>query len=212
MSIRAQLHRAWWRCAFVTFVAAAAASGLAVPAIATAPTHHSRDAAARSSDVIPKPVSQAAGHGRYTLTPHARIVAGPGATAVANQLADDLRPATGYSLPVVTASGRHEARHGRDISLQLDRSAAVPGDRFGEGYRLQVSPHGVVARAATAHGLFNAVQTIRQMLPASIASRTRRHGPWTMRPRRSWTIRATSTAASCSTSPGTTSRRRQPSG
>jgi hexosaminidase len=165
----------------VTFVAAATASGLAVPAIATAPTHHSRNATARSSDVIPKPVSQAAGHGRYTLTPHARIVAGPGATAVANQLADDLRPATGYSLPVVTASGRYEARHDRDISLQLDRSAAVPGDRFGEGYRLQVSPHGIVARAATAHGLFNAVQTIRQMLPASIASSTRRRGPWIMR-------------------------------
>ena len=45
----------------------------------------------------------------------------------------------------------------------------------------QVSPHGVVARAATAHGLFNAAQTIRQLLPAAIANRTNHHGPWTMR-------------------------------
>ena len=45
---------------------------------------------------------------------------------------------------------------------------------------LDASPHGVNLAAETAHGLFNGIQTIRQLLPAQIESRTEAPGPWTI--------------------------------
>jgi hexosaminidase len=49
-----------------------------------------------------------------------------------------------------------------------------------EGYLLDVAGGQVTARARTAHGLFNAVQTIRQLLPAVIDASSVQHVDWTM--------------------------------
>ena len=124
-------------------------------------------------DVIPRPAVVHLGHGTFHLTRGSRIVVGRRSAAalpVARDLAADLRPATGFALRVVTGP----ARRG-DIALALSGSA-----RAAESYRLMVTPARVELKAATAHGLFDAAQTVRQLLPAAVAARHVQGGPWTM--------------------------------
>ncbi len=145
--------------------------------------------------VIPAPAALHAGGRPFTLTRDTRIVAKTrAAQTVAEQLADVLRPSTGYRLPVVA--------HGHGIELRIARGT---GGR--EGYQLRSGRDGVELRAGTAAGLFHGVQTLRQLLPARIESPTVQRGPWTVAGRahrRPAAVRAT--AARCSTSPGTSSR------
>ncbi len=116
------------------------------------------------------------GKGRFKLTPRTRITTsgGPAARAVALDLAAYLRPATGYRLPVTSGSGKG------DISLTLARKDAIKRAPDGEGYRMLVTTDGVKLGASTAHGLYDGIQTIRQLLPVWINSRSKRPGPWTM--------------------------------
>ena len=94
---------------------------------------------------------------------------------MAADLASYLRPATGYPLPVVSGPGRD-----RDIRLELGRAPELTPSQAAEGYVLDASPDGVNLAADTAHGLFNGIQTIRQLLPVWIESPTRAQGPWTI--------------------------------
>jgi len=143
-------------------VAAAAAPGAA--------------ASASSAHVVPLPVSMTTGHRVFTLTPSTRIVANSAAAhAVAEDLAAYLRPATGYPLHVVDGNPGHG-----DFDLRLGNPGTLSHDPDGEGYQLDTSTTGVTLEAMTAHGLFNGVQTIRQLLPAWIESSTVRPGPWTI--------------------------------
>jgi hexosaminidase len=134
-------------------------------------------ASAASPQLVPKPVSMTVGAGRFTLTRRTHIVArrGTAARAVAADLASYLRPATGYPVPVVSGPGRDG-----DIRLQLGDAPALPPGEAAEGYVLDAGPHGVHLTAATAHGLFNGVQTIRQLFPAAIASQRTVQGPWSI--------------------------------
>src|SRR5215469_17132194 len=128
--------------------------------------------------IIPKPVSMVTGSGSFTLTSAARIVVPTGSDAaqpVAQDLAGYLRPATGYSLPVVTGT----AQSG-DIELILGDPGTLQGDPDGEGYQLGVTTAGVTLEAITTHGLYNGIQTIRQLLPAWVTSSSVQPGPWTM--------------------------------
>jgi hexosaminidase len=128
-------------------------------------------------DIVPKPVAMTAGRGWFGLTSQTRIVVTggqPAALAVARDLAGYLRPATGYPLPV--AAG---AAGPGDIVLTLG-ATGIKADTQGEGYRLTVTRSGVRLVAQAAHGLYDGIQSIRQLLPAWINSPTRRAGPWTM--------------------------------
>jgi hexosaminidase len=118
-----------------------------------------------------------AGRGWLMLTPRTRIVAaGPAsAVTVARDLAGYLRPATGYPLPVTTGSP-----HAGDLALVLGSKAGLRADPHGEAYRLDVTPAGARLAAGTAHGLYDAVQTFRQLLSPWIASPRFRPGPWSM--------------------------------
>jgi hexosaminidase len=129
--------------------------------------------------IVPAPVSAKVGRGRFTLTGRSRIVAAPGAAAaaelpVAADLAAYLRPATGYRLPVVTGT----ARPG-DIVMKIGDPAALPRGHRAEGYRLETRTSLAIIEAPTAHGLYDGIQTFRQLLPPWISSRTVRPGPWT---------------------------------
>ena len=156
---------------------AAVAVGLAVVASAAAAATAAPGQPSQGStpvpQVVPKPASMTVGSGSFTLHSDARIVADKhsGASQVAQALAGHLRPATGFRLPVVNGN----AGDG-DISLSL----SLQSDPSGEGYQLTTTPDRVTLDAKTPHGLFNGVQTIRQLLPPWITSPTVQHVAWTM--------------------------------
>jgi hexosaminidase len=132
---------------------------------------------ARLTEVVPAPRSVRPAPGvRYRLTADAviRTSTDPAATAVGEYLAELLRPATGYRLPVTDVEGGTGSAAG--IALLLD--PAEPATEPSGGYRLDVTADGVTIRARTGTGLFHGVQTLRQLFPAAIESGTTQPGPW----------------------------------
>ena len=140
--------------------------------------------------IVPKPLAVAPGRGAFELTRDTRIVLGrddAAARPVGRLLAETLRPATGFRLPVATVRG---APADGDVGLVLRPADRALGD---EGYRLTVEPRRVVLVARTPAGLFRGTQTLRQLLPATIDAGRRRHRPWHVpvltihdRPRFAW--------------------------
>lgn len=116
----------------------------------------------RMLTVVPAPVSvRPSPEADFEFGATTVIVAVDEAEPVGTFLAELLRPATGYGLPVV-----HDPRPG-SVSLLVDSGV--------DGYRLDVSRQGVELRAATAADLFAGVQTLRQLLPPAA-----RDGSWTV--------------------------------
>jgi hexosaminidase len=99
----------------------------------------------------------------FRITARTAIV---GESAVAGQLAAILRPATGFALPIRTQPVENS------ITLRRD-----PG-HGDEGYRLTVRPDGVELRASEPAGLFNGVQTLRQLLPPAIEADAPQRAQW----------------------------------
>ncbi|WP_132119060.1 beta-N-acetylhexosaminidase [Actinocrispum wychmicini] len=94
------------------------------------------------------------------------------AARVGRQLADVLRPSTGFPLPVVPSVSAHSG-----IALLLGHADPRVGQ---EGYQLTVNRSGVVIRANAPAGLFAGIQTLRQLLPAKVENKHRQSGPWTV--------------------------------
>jgi hexosaminidase len=119
--------------------------------------------------------------GPFTLGTDSRIVVSDAElAALGGTVAGQLRPATGYALPVVTGA----ARPG-DVALVKAPVAELPADNdvaAAEGYKLAVSSAGALLTAPTDHGLFNAFQSLRQLLPAAVYAETARLVAWTVAP------------------------------
>ncbi|MFE0462510.1 beta-N-acetylhexosaminidase [Kitasatospora sp. NPDC058965] len=101
--------------------------------------------------LVPRPNDLTALPGRFVIPPALRLETGPGAEPAAALLADYLGP------------GRPRTETGPPIRLELDPAQQLALGP--EGYRLEVRPQRVVLTAAAPHGLLNAVQTLRQLLP-----------------------------------------------
>ncbi len=139
--------------------------------------------------VIPAPQAIVRGSGSFLLSPEGGITCrGEGAFAVADLLADYLRPATGFDLPVAdSATGG---------AIHLEATGVAEPDEAGfvdERYCLKVSQAGVRIKAVTASGLARGIQTLRQLLPAAILADDIQETDWILpeveiedRPRFRW--------------------------
>ena len=116
-------------------------------------------------NVIPKPLTVAATGDYFCLGKKASIFI-QGETdelkQVADYLAGKLRPATGFPLEIKAASGTPGKGN---IYLTLSGADASLGD---EGYSLTITKKLVTISANKPAGLFNGMQTLRQLLPANI--------------------------------------------
>nr|WP_269466120.1 beta-N-acetylhexosaminidase [Lentzea guizhouensis] len=147
------------------------------------------DATPSPPQLIPHPAQLTPRAGTFTLTPSTKIILTTrNATAPAELLAETLRPSTGFRLPIA------DWFIGRDVNeAELDASDINATGLGGtavvltggadpktgpEGYQLDVTPKFVLIRANSAAGHFNAVATLRQLLPAKAEAKTRQRGPW----------------------------------
>lgn len=125
--------------------------------------------------LIPVPLSVTPGTGSFNLSADTTLFVpsgDPAVASVAQLLADSLRPATGYALPV---SDHDATAQQSNIHLHLTANDSTLGT---EGYTLTIAADDVTLSADTAAGLFYGVQTLRQLLPAAIDSSSRQDGPW----------------------------------
>ncbi len=140
---------------------------------------------ASTPPLIPMPAKVTSRAGTLALTASTQIEANDALRAQAERLRDDLRPATGLPLPIVSRAS------GPRITLALDDGVAALGD---EGYRLTVSESRVGIVASRPAGVSHATQTLRQLLPPAIFRRAAvPHVAWSIRaveiedaPRFSW--------------------------
>jgi hexosaminidase len=127
-------------------------------------------------NLIPLPGLIRPGQGTYTVHSNAAIFVRPDHDEihrVGEILADCLRPATGFELPLLPA----EDSFTNGIFLTIDEAGTDLGK---EGYELVVEPNGILLRALHPAGLFRGVQTIRQLLPPAIEAHSGQSDPWQM--------------------------------
>lgn len=111
--------------------------------------------------LVPQPTGLELTGGWFALAPQLRIGCDPGAEDCAELLAEYLQ-VTGRDV----RTGADPA--GAGIALRIDRSDPDAG---AEGYRLVVTPDGVLISAAAVAGLRHGIQTLRQLLPPQIYAR-----------------------------------------
>jgi hexosaminidase len=108
--------------------------------------------------IIPQPVSVTQSGGVFALSPSATIrFTGRNAEKNAIFLAEMLRPASGYKLPVSPGTGG-------TIRIAVDSTRVWKS----EEYSLIVGKGKIELIAGSSEGLFRGIQTIRQLLPAEI--------------------------------------------
>ncbi len=120
--------------------------------------------------IIPRPQDYQAGRDRFTLTKQTTILVDPGhpeLLSVGEYLAEHLRRATGLPLPLAETSEVGQAE-----SVIVLTTQGVVEDIGTEGYTLVVERERVTIRALQPAGVFYGVQSLRQLLPPEIESRT----------------------------------------
>ncbi|MGH7554736.1 MAG: beta-N-acetylhexosaminidase [Longimicrobiales bacterium] len=119
--------------------------------------------------IIPRPASLQPAAGEFVLDSTTRIIVvgepADEARAAVSLWAEPVRRASGLALPLVPEDGLAAGRGAIRITLVQDAAPA------GEGYRVEVTPRGVLLSASTVAGLTHGLQTLRQLLP-SVVERT----------------------------------------
>ncbi|MCL4481905.1 MAG: beta-N-acetylhexosaminidase [Bacteroidetes bacterium] len=127
------------------------------------------------ANLIPKPVSVQATGNNFELQNNAVILiaeSAQGLRPVAQYLANMLNPATGFNVTVKVAGEKPASNF-----IQLE--TAISNNQLGkEGYELTITKENIHLAANTAEGIFRGIQTIRQLLPASVESNEPQKGPW----------------------------------
>lgn len=126
-------------------------------------------------NLIPKPVSVISAGGSFELTAQTGIfVSGESEELIqiGKFLAAKLDPSTGFALEVKSTS---EVPASGNIYLTLSESDSNLGD---EGYELNITKELITITAMKPAGLFYGIQTIRQLLPATVELTSAQKGPW----------------------------------
>src|SRR5690606_27752319 len=134
----------------------------------------------RDLALVPQPalVEQGDPADTFRITADTTVVAHGDARDTAELVAEILRTPTGFALPVVDGGDDEGA-----IAITVDPAAdyTVEGDPASdESYVLDADADGVRIVATTPHGAFNAVQTLRQLLPAWVGSDVEVRADWTV--------------------------------
>ena len=112
-------------------------------------------------NLIPTPVSLTQQEGKFELTSSAAFKAStPEAKGVAEFFANKLKTSTGFDLAISETSG--------NIAINVDPALEMNA----EGYKLVVTPAGIEINAKTGAGAFYGMQTVLQLLPAEVESKS----------------------------------------
>src|SRR4029079_12546614 len=124
--------------------------------------------AGHTLSVIPIPVSVQSGKGNFALAKTSSIelkTNDADAKQVAGFLSKKLSAPTGFAMPIrLTVSSNSNG----NISISLNNDKSLGN----EGYTLEVTPHIVSLSANKPAGLFYGIQTLLQLLPKEIESKT----------------------------------------
>lgn len=126
-------------------------------------------------NIIPKPVSVTPSAKAFEITEATGIyISGdtPDMKFVGEYLSSTLSPSTGFPFKVSSTEG--EPSKG-NIYLIANEKDEELGD---EGYEIEITPEGLKVKANKPAGVFYAIQTIRQLLPAKVELPTKQEGPW----------------------------------
>ncbi len=122
-----------------------------------------------SVSLIPIPVFMHTGQGKFMFTKNSLVelkTNDADAKRVAGFLSKKLSAATGYKIPVKFANTASHASG--NISLAIEKDTTLGN----EGYKLIVNPNSVLLSANKPAGLFYGMQTLVQLLPKEIESKT----------------------------------------
>lgn len=168
------MKRKQWIIATTTVVALTA-GGVTAALVASGAASQGDQNSMSSIAIVPAPIAlhELDGEG-FTLEAASALTAAgdsaestAAAAAVAEYLASLLRPRTGFELGVTTREGTSDAAADAatpGITLTIDAQASESA----EGYTLHTAADGIALSAPSAAGLFNGVQTLRQLFPARI--------------------------------------------
>jgi hexosaminidase len=116
--------------------------------------------------------------GEFRLGAETRILVSDKDSALlrplAGLLAVPLRAASGLPLPIGSATTGGATSNA--IAIRLD--SAARNNAEDEGYRLAVDERGATLSAATAAGVINGIETLRQLLPREVERGERATSPW----------------------------------
>ena len=120
-------------------------------------------------NLIPAPVSLQQQEGKFTLTSNAIFkINNAEAGKVAAFFANKLKTSTGFNLKLSETEG--------NIVINVDPSLAMNE----EGYKLKVTPSAIEITAKTEAGAFYGMQTVLQLLPAEVESKSVVKTAWTI--------------------------------
>ena len=124
-------------------------------------------------NLIPAPVSLQQQQGKFTLTSGTTFQASTeDSKAVANFFAKKLKTSTGFDLVVNDVMDESKGSIKLAINPDLDMNE--------EGYKLEVTSDNIFIVAKTPAGLFYGMQTVLQLLPAEIESKSVIKTDWTL--------------------------------
>lgn len=115
--------------------------------------------------IVPCPEKMEIGEGAFTLTTTTTVRVSAQSRDAGEYLAEKVRTPSGFPLVVREVVANEDSAGGITLKVESGKSHLGP-----EGYELTVSRDGIVAEASTGAGLFYAVQTLRQLLPAAVES------------------------------------------